>query len=196
MSATTTKLMTADELLVLPHHDEHGDFRCELIRGELKRMSPTGLEHGILCARLAALLINFVDMQKLGTVCGAETGFKLESDPDTVVGADVAYISRERLRMVKNVSKFFPGAPDLAVEVISPGNTVTEIDEKIDQYFRADTRLVWIVNPNRRTVGVYTSPIEVKILREDDALDGGAVLPGFRCELAELFAAVSDIREG
>ena len=83
-----------------------------------------------------------------------------------------------------------PFAPDLAVEVLSPSNTVREMEQKIDLYFGAGSRMVWIVSPERRTVSVYTSPFEVRILREQDTLEGGDVLPGFSYELSKLFAAV------
>ncbi|MDQ3257431.1 MAG: Uma2 family endonuclease [Acidobacteriota bacterium] len=188
--STTTHLMTADELLVMPHYENGNDFRCELIRGELKKMSPTGVTHGILCARLAAALINFVEGNDLGVVCGAETGFIVEKSPDTVVGADVAFVSHERLKQAENLNKFLPVAPDLAVEVLSPGNTVDEIDEKIALYFAAGARMVWIVSPKRRTVAVYRSPIELQIVGEDETLDGGDVLPNFRLELSKLFSAI------
>jgi Uma2 family endonuclease len=189
--STTTRLITADELLVMPHRDEHGnDCRLELIRGELKVMSPTKPLHGILCARLAAALINFVEADELGMAFGAETGFRVEQDPDSVLGIDASFVSRERLQSVETFDKFMPFAPDLAVEVLSPGNTVSEIDEKIAMYFAAGSRLVWIVNPKRRTVAVYTAPLEVRIIGEHDTLDGGDVLPGFELELAKLFVAV------
>src|SRR5687767_4724388 len=134
--STTTRLITADELLVMPHRDEHGnDCRLELIRGELKVMSPSKPLHGIVCARLAAALINFVEANDLGMAFGAGTGFMVERDPDTVLGADAAFVSNEQLASVETFEKFFPFAPDLAIEVLSPSNTVREINEKIALYF-------------------------------------------------------------
>jgi Uma2 family endonuclease len=130
----------------------------------------------------------FVEEHDLGEVFGAETGFLVETDPDTVVGADAAFVSRERLASVETFEKFFPFAPDLAIEVLSPGNTVNEIDEKINFYFAANARAVWVFNPKRRTVAVYSSPFDVRILSEQDALEGGDVLPQFRLDLAKLFA--------
>ena len=189
--STTTRLVTADELLAMPRRDEHGnDIRLELIRGEVKRMSPTGGTHGLLCGRLTVAVGNFVESNDLGAVFGAETGFLVERGPDSVLGIDAAFVSRGRLAQVENFDKFVPFAPDLAVEVLSPSNTVNEIDEKIALYFAAGSRLVWIVNPKRRTVAVYASPFDVRILGERDALDGGGVLPGFSYELSRLFAAV------
>ena len=187
---TTTRLITADELLTMPHREGRNDIRLHLIRGELKKMAPTGGTHGILCARLGAALNNFVESNQLGFVFGAETGFVMERDPDTVLGIDVAFVSSERMKAVENLEKFVPFAPDLAAEVLSPSNTVNEIDEKIAFYFAAGARAVWIVNPKRRTVAVYSSPYEVRILSERDTLGGGDVLPGFSHELSKLFAAV------
>jgi Uma2 family endonuclease len=188
MSTTETKLMTADELLTLPSFVNGSDRRYELIKGVLKVMSPTKPLHGVICARLAARLVMFVEEHDLGEVFGAETGFLIEVDPDTVVGADAAFVSHERLSKVETFEKFFPFAPDLAIEVLSPGNTVNEIDEKINFYFAAGSRAVWVFNPKRRTAAVYRSPFDARILSEQDTLEGGDVLPQFRLELSKLFA--------
>ena len=187
--STTMRLITADELEDMPHRDEHGnDCRLELIRGELIVMSPTKPLHGIVCARLAAALINFVEANDLGMAFGAETGFVVERDPDSVLGADAAFVSKERLTTVDNFEKFFPFAPDLAIEVLSPSNAVREIHEKIALYFAAGSRAVWVFNPKKRTAAVYTSPSEFHTLEENDTLDGGDVLPGFSLDLSKLFA--------
>ena len=187
MNTSQTKLMTADELDALPSYGPGGDRRYELIRGELKEMSPTKPLHGIICARIAFHLFGFVGERNLGEVFGAETGFLLESDPDSLVGADAAFVSNERLAPVERFDKFFPFAPDLAVEVLSPSNTVQEIDEKVALYFAAGSRLVWVFNPKRHTVAVYRSPLDVRILGGADALDGGDVLPGFKLPIADIF---------
>lgn len=189
--STTTRLITADELLVMPHRDEHGNScLLELIRGEVRRMSPTGITHGILCNEIGAEVRSFVKSNDLGFVCGAETGFIVEHNPDTVIAADVAFITHERLATVENPDKFAPFAPDLAVEVLSPSNTTREINEKIALYFAAGSRAVWVFNPKRRTAAVYSSPSDVHTLGEDDTLDGGDVLPGFELNLSKLFAVV------
>lgn len=128
--STTARLMTAEELFELPTYVQGNDYRYELIRGELKKMSPTKPLHGIFTAEITAELIMFVRARNLGRVFGAETGFLVERDPDTVLGVDAAFVSHERLAIVESFDKFFPFAPDLAIEVLSPGNTVDEIDEK------------------------------------------------------------------
>jgi Uma2 family endonuclease len=189
--STTTRLVTADELLVMPHRDEQGNDCClELIRGEVKRMSPGGGTHGKLCLKVGAVLLGFVEARDPGDVFGAETGFTVEHDPDSVLGTDAAFVTKERLQSVQDPDKFLPFAPDLAVEVLSKSNTVAEMDEKIALYFAAGTRLVWVINPRRRTAAVYSSPTEVRILAEQDSLDGGEVLPGFSYELSKLFSVV------
>jgi Uma2 family endonuclease len=153
-------------------------------------MSPTGGTHGIRCARVATQVTNFVDAHDLGVVFGAETGFIVGRDPDTVLGADVAFVSHERMKDVENLDKFLPFAPDLAAEVLSPGNTIDEIEEKIAFYFAAGSRAVWVFNPKKRAVAVYGSPFDVRLLGEQDTIDGGGVLPGFALDLSKLFAAV------
>jgi Uma2 family endonuclease len=187
--STTTRLITADELLVMPHRDENGnDCRLELVRGELKVMSPSKPLHGIICARIAAELSNFVREHDLGVVVGAETGFIVERDPDTVLGVDAAFISHERLSTIEDLDKFAPFAPDLAVEVLSPSNTRREMEEKVALYFGAGARAVWVFDPKKRTAAVYASPSDVHVLNEPETLEGGEVLPGFTPDLARLFA--------
>ncbi len=190
-TTTTTHPVTADELLTMPDRDEHGNYcLLELVRGEVRRMSPTGGTHGYICFELGREIGTFIKAHDLGMGFSAETGFLVERNPDSVIAADIAFVSKERLKGVENFDKFIPFAPDIAVEVLSPSNTVREMEEKVDLYFGAGSRIVWIISPKRRTVSVYTAPLEVKILSERDTLDGGDVLPGFSYELSKLFAAV------
>ncbi|HKQ52348.1 MAG TPA: Uma2 family endonuclease [Pyrinomonadaceae bacterium] len=184
MSSTTTKLVTADELLMMPKDG----FHYELVRGELKRMSPTGRKHGSVTMALASPLYQFVRLNKLGEVYAAETGFKLESNPDTVRAPDIAFICAERIQSAGRAEGYGEGAPDLAVEVLSPGNTKREMTEKVEDYFAAGARLVWIVNPKLKTVTVYRSPTDIVTLTEQDTLDGGEVVPGFQIPVAGIFA--------
>ena len=184
MSSTTTKLVTADELLMMLKDG----FHYELVRGELKRMSPTGEEHGGVTMELAAPLHRYVKLNQLGRVYAAETGFKLESDPDTVRAPDIAFVRAERIQATGRVQGYGEGAPDLAVEVLSPGNTKREMAEKVEEYFAAGARLVWIVNPKSKTVTVYRSLTDIVTLTEKAMLDGGEVVPGFQIPVAEIFA--------
>jgi Uma2 family endonuclease len=182
MSATPT-LATADELFVMPDDG----FRYELVKGELRRMPPAGSEHGAVAVNIAVVIAPFVKAHSLGVVFGAETGFKIASDPDTVRAPDLAFVRRTRIPEEGIPRGFWPGAPDLAVEVISPGDTYTEVEEKVNDWLNAGTRMVLVLNPRTRTVTVYTSHTDVVRLTESDTLDGGEFLPGFTCRVTELF---------
>ncbi|HST51338.1 MAG TPA: Uma2 family endonuclease [Pyrinomonadaceae bacterium] len=175
--------MTADELFAMPKDG----FRYELVKGELRKMSPSGSEHAAIIGRLTVRLGQHVEAKNLGLYFGAEAGFKIASDPDTVRAPDVAFVSRNRIPESGIPKNFWPGAPDLAVEVVSPGDTYNEVEEKVEQWLNAGTRAVWIVNPRRRNVSVYRSMKDVKRLSESDELDGGDVVPGFRCKVSEIF---------
>lgn len=176
-------LLTAEDLLALPDDG----FRHELVNGELTTMTPAGSEHGIIAMRLATRVGPYVEARDLGEVFTAETGFKIASDPDTVRAPDLAFVRRERIPESGIPKGFWPGAPDLAAEVVSPGDTYEEVEEKVAQWLGAGTLLVWVVNPRHRTVAVRSTSDEVRILSETDELHGGDVLPGFTCSVAELF---------
>ena len=181
---TTLQRSTASELFGMPDDG----FRYELVKGELRRMSPSGSEHGAIIVNITVLLGQHVKANKLGVCFGAETGFKIASDPDTVRAPDVAFIRRERIPEGRLPRKFWPGAPDLAVEVLSPGDTRREVDEKVADWLEAGARAVWVVNPKRRDVTVYRPMADLARLSEDDELDGGDVVHGFRCKVSEIFA--------
>jgi Uma2 family endonuclease len=180
---TTLRRSTASELFEMPDDG----FRYELVKGELRRMSPSGWAHGVVVVNVTLLLGQYVKVNKLGACGGAETGFKLASDPDTVRAPDLSFVSRERLPEGDAGIRFFAGAPDLAVEVLSPGDTRREVDEKVADWLESGARAVWVINPKRRTVSVYRSMTDVTRLSESDELDGGDVVPGFRCKVSEIF---------
>ena len=182
--STTTQLMTADELLKLPR----GRHRYELVKGELITMSPAGHEHGAVIMNLAAPLAMHVKTNKLGTVFGAETGFKLTSHPDTVLAPDIAFIRRERVEQTGLSKGFGTGSPDLAVEVLSPGDREAKLKAKVAEWLANGALAVWVVSPKLRNVTVYRSLTDVTILAEHDELDGQDVVPGFRCRVADIFS--------
>ncbi|HVO41863.1 MAG TPA: Uma2 family endonuclease [Aggregatilineales bacterium] len=136
--AVQERLYTAADLLALSVSGK----RYELVEGHLIEMSPAGKAHGLLTLEIGYRLKTFTQPRDLGQVFGAETGFKVAEAPDTVYGVDVAFVSKARAQQGED---YFTGAPDLAVEVISPGNTQTEMHEKVMHYFRAGAHLVWIV---------------------------------------------------
>jgi Uma2 family endonuclease len=181
--ATTARLVTADELLRMP-----GDGKFfELVRGELRQLSPAYWSHSALEARLVAALVTYVSEHTLGQVTTSDGGYLLASGPDTVRAPDVAFVSAERIPPDGAAKGFFPGGPDLAAEILSPSNTVREIDERIDDFFAAGTRLLWVVHPRKHTVTVYAPNRPPRLLTEHDVLDGEDVVPGFRYELAKLW---------
>ena len=182
--SVSTRQITADELFVMPHKG----FKYDLIRGELRKMPPAGSLHGAIAARLTGALVQHVEANDLGVVFGAETGFKLASNPDTVLGPDLSFVSKGRIPAEGIPVTFWPGAPDLAVEVISPGNTRREIEEKTSEYLMAGTRVVWVINPKQRTVTVHRADSAPLKLTEDDRLEGADVVPGFQYDIARLFA--------
>ena len=176
--------VTADELLRMPDDG----FRYELVRGELRRMTPAGSAHGRVAMNLGTALHNYVKSRGLGAVYAAETGFRIATNPDTVRAPDVAFVSRDRVEAVGEVEGFWPEAPALVVEVISPGDTYAEVEEKVFDWLNSGTKTVEIVNPRKRSLTVYRSPSDITALTGDGALDGGEVVPGFRIPVREIFA--------
>ena len=179
-----TRPMTAEELLRLP---TGMGKRYELVHGELKTMSPAGSRHGRIAARASIFLGQYIYLKKLGEVFGAETGFILRRHPDTVRAPDAAFVAAARIPPEGLPVGYFPGAPDLAIEVVSPDDTAVEVKAKVNEYFEAGARLAWIIYPDTREVAVFKSARESLILSERDILDGGEVIPGFTCPVKELF---------
>jgi Uma2 family endonuclease len=179
-----TREMTGEELFAL------GDIgRAELVKGKLIRMSPTGHPHGYIEFNLGRILGNFVYERQLGRVLGGEVGIYTGRDPDTVRGADVAFISNERLTQVQSES-YLDVAPELIVEVLSPDDSWSEVNEKLEEYFAIGVQMIWVADPRRQQINVYHSLTEIERFTRDDVLSGGQVLPGFSIPVAELFGEV------
>ena len=171
-------IMTAEELLHIP--DKH----AELVRGVLVVREPAGLRHGRIATELAAALAPHVRANGLGRVY-VESGFKLAANPDTVRGPDIAFISKARLPEPEPVG--FPElAPDLGVEILSPDDRPGEVLGKVADYLSAGTRLVWVIDPERRLARVYRADGTEEIVTADQALRGEDVVPGFACPLATI----------
>ena len=181
--AVQSRSITAEDLLRMPDDG----FRYELVRGELRKMTPAGQQHGRIAINVTLPLAQHVRAHNLGTVYAAETGFRLAADPDTVRAPDVAFIRRDRVEAVGDVQDYWPGAPDLAVDVISPSDTYTEVEEKLFDWLDAGVRLVIVANLRQHTVTVYRSRADIVILTEDDTLDGGDVVPGWTMPVREVF---------
>ena len=188
--STATTLMTAEEFWAMP-----GDGRRhELVHGEIVTMPPAGFEHGAigghLHGNLHAHLHNHATPDKLGIVVGADTGFIVRRDPDTVRSPDLAFVSTKLLALHGRPKEFFPVAPDLAVEIVSPHDIYVEVEEKVQEWLDAGTRVVWVVNPRRKSVTVHTPNNNPVVLKLDDTLTGDPVLPGFALPVREIFNPV------
>ncbi len=159
--------------------------KYEVLGGELA-VSPTGFQRGYLASRLASVLMAFVLKHRLGLVVDSSTGFRMNGGD--CLSPDVSFVRKERLRGEKRIpTKFFEGAPDLVVEVISPGENQRKLKRKLTQFFANGTRTAWVVNPKDRAVSVWGSPEHPDVLREGGQLDGGSLLPGFGFPIKELF---------
>jgi len=174
-------LMTADDLL----HVRIPEKRIELVKGVLVVREPAGGRHGRVTTALTRHLANHVDAHQLGAVYAAETGFTLARHPDTVRAPDIAFVRRERLPDPEPTG--FPDlAPDLVVEVLSRGDRPGEVLAKVADWLSAETRLVWVVDPERRLARVYRHDGSEAMVTAEGALDGEDVLPGFSCSLASI----------
>ena len=177
--------MTAEELLTLPD----SDTRRELVRGVLVTMSPSALPPTIVGGNIFARLWNFLRRRRLGACGFADAGFKLASDPDTVRAPDIWFLRAERIPP-DGIPRggYWEGAPDLAVEVLSPTDRFTDVLRKAQDYLNAGTRLVWIVDPEGRSAAVFRPDAAPLLLGETGTLDGGDVLPGFSVRLRDVLA--------
>lgn len=182
-------LMTADQLLL---YDAHG-MRAELVRGRLVVREPAGYQHGSIAARVLVRIALFLEQEQqaragahpLGEVLAAETGFTLQRQPDTVRAPGVAFVAWGRIPT--STAGFVEMAPDLAVEVLSPGDRPGDVLSKVADWLTAGTTLVWVIDPVRRVVRVYRADGSEAIVDEWSAVVGDDTLPGFSMPLASLF---------
>lgn len=179
---TVKELVTAEELWQM---GSRGD-NFELVKGELIEMTPPGGIHGDVASELVVLLRSFVKQHQLGKVL-TETGFRLTSTPDTVRSPDVSFITTTKLPSTGLPDGYVNSAPDLAVEVVSPGDTASEIQNKVQDYLAYGTQVVWVVYPQQRLVVAYYPDGTARTLREADTLSDEAVIPGFSCRVSDIF---------
>ena len=182
-SKTTTKLLTADDLLRLAAEGIGG----ELIRGVLVEKVSAGIRHGEIVTLLSFFLTAFILPRRIGRLVASDSGMMLERGPDTVREPDIAYISAEKLPLDVDVPGFYEGAPDLVVEIRSPSDTLAAVNDKAQMWLRFGVGIVWVVFPESRTVEVHPASGPPVLLGEDDNLDGGEVLPGFSCAVKDIF---------
>jgi Uma2 family endonuclease len=175
--------VTAEELLRTP---EDG-LRRELVRGEVRTMAPAGNVHGRIAMNISTPLDRHVRSNGLGVVFAAGTGFGISENPDSVRAPDTALVRQERVETVGDTEGYWSGAPDLAVEVVSPNDRFSEVEEKVADWLSAGTRMVLIANPQGRTVTVRRSEREALILSEGEVIEGGEVVPGWTLPVADVF---------
>jgi Uma2 family endonuclease len=181
--AVAAQLLTAEDLLRMPRDG----WRYELVEGELRRMPPPGFQHGTTAGEIGGRLFQHVQTHNLGVVPAAETGYKLQSNPDTVRAPDVSFVSRERLEAtVFDEEGYFPGAPDFLVEVVSPSDSFADVQEKVYLWLAAGAKLVLAVLPRQRACFVYRPGASVLRLGPSDTLDASDAVPGWSLYLAEI----------
>ncbi len=157
---------------------------CELVRGELVMMSPAGGRHGLTVARIFRLLADFAESHDLGLVIGFETGVLISREPDTVRAPDVMFYRKGRLSPEEVPEGYLEVPPDLVVEVVSPSDSWSDLEAKVEEYLNAGVKAVWVADPQRKTVTIFP---ERRTLHEGDTLEGGEVLPGFSCPVKSFF---------
>jgi Uma2 family endonuclease len=179
---TETRLMTADELSRLPR----GRQRHELIRGVLRTMPLAFMEEGIVASNVTSALWKVDGERQIGEAFSA-LGFLLTTDPDTVRAPDVSFIRAERLEALKGLQGYVPGAPDLAVEVVSQTDLYLDVVDAVADWLEYGARLILVVNPRRQTVAVHRPGQPIRVLGMDDTLSGEDVVPGWSMAVRDLF---------
>jgi Uma2 family endonuclease len=182
MPGHAANLVTAEEFARIPDDNYHH----ELVEGRVVRVSPPGSRHGALIMRIGALLHQHVESQRAGAVL-VTAGFKIAADPDTVREPDIAFIRAERIPSSGIPVGFWPGPPDLAIEIRSPGDRLTSIRVKVADYLARGVCVVWVVDPAARAVTVHRTHSPAMTLSVDDEIDGSDVVRGFNCRVARFF---------
>jgi len=184
--STTVHPITAEQLFVMPR-----DAICrELVRGAIKTMNPSGFEHGAVVGELHWRIAQFVRLHRLGVVVGAETGFLLERDPDTVLAPDIGFVSQARIDAGGIPKSFYPGAPDLVIEVQSPSESTNSALDKVQRWLRLGARVAVTVEVKQRTFSAYRPPFDEVVFQSHETFECPDVLPGFSCRIEEAFTAL------
>jgi len=184
MATTVARTMSVEEFLELPND---GCQQYELVQGELVEMPGSGFEHSDISLGLGSELRTFVRQHTLGRVTGSDGAYILNREERTVLVPDAAFVRADRLPPPDERAGILELAPDLVVEVASPNDSANMISEKVREYLDAGVKLVWVVFPKRRMVQVFTPDRNSRLLYEDDDLDGGDVLPGFKMRVGAIF---------
>ena len=181
--STVPNSISADQLFAMP---DDGN-RYELVHGELRMMSPAGGEHGWIAMRIASRLDEQVEELGLGIVFAAETGFRISTDPDTVRAPDVAFVRQDRIESIDDLKKFVPLAPDLVAEVVSPNDTSSEVEAKVQMWINAGTRMVLVVDPATACIRVYRDTAKIAVFHEGDTVDASDVVDGWTLSVSAVF---------
>jgi Uma2 family endonuclease len=186
MATVGTSLMTADEFWEWLRRPENQDRSFELERGGVVEMPPPSKYHGFVCGNVAGLLWSYAIRRGKGYPCTNDAGIVVEKDPDTVRGPDVSFYEDEQTPETMD-RKFATQPPRLVVEVLSPNDQGTMTVRRVSQFLRRGVPLVWIVDPEVRSVMIYRSGKDVYVVDDTEELTGEDVLPDFRCAVADLF---------
>lgn len=178
----TTKLVTAEDLFEMG-----SDSGYELVRGELIEMPPTGHESSSIAIRLAIRVGGFIEANHLGSISGADGGYVLARNPDVVVAPDFAFVRAERMPESEQRKRYLELSPDFVVEVVSPSDRYTDLNDKVMMYLNTGVRLIWVVDPARQTITSFSSRRPPSVFAAPDTIDGEDVLPGFSLPVADVF---------
>jgi Uma2 family endonuclease len=192
MATVQTHLMTADEFWEWAGRQENQDRWYELNRGEVVEVPPPGFLHGVVCILIGRILSNYTFQKKAGVVCGNDTGLLVEKDPDSIRGPDVMLFDQPH-RYEDLSPKYATEVPRLIVEVLSPHDQMSKTNRRISQYLNRGVPLVWLVDPEVRSVTVYRPGEAHRVLEEADELTGEDVLPDLRLRVAELFTLPGEV---
>jgi Uma2 family endonuclease len=179
---TANQLITGEEYALMDVPDHY-----ELVRGRIVPMPQPSFDHGTVEANITGEVYIFLKTHRLGRLCGGEAGVYTKRNPDTVRGTDMMYITNERLAKRDTTLRYPDVAPDWITEVLSPSNTKPQVDEKLEEYFAIDVRMVWLADPDARCVHVYRSMTDIRTFHEPDTITGEDVLPGFSVQVAQIF---------
>ncbi len=161
--------------------------RCELICGKVVEMAPTGGEHGSVAVNATLLLGAFVKAHGLGNVSTGETGYRVASAPDTVRAPDLGFVRKSRIPPTGVPARFWEIPPDLALEIVSPGDTYEDVESKAREWIESGVTEVWVLNPRLREVKIHRNGRPVEVCREKDVVRSESLLPGFAATAGEFF---------
>lgn len=186
MASVAEKLLTAEEFYHFSHLPENDDRLLELERGEVVEMSRPGKRHGLVCNNVGGILRNYAIAKKKGYVCSNDTGVVVERDPDTVRGPDIVFF--EDAKAFDEVDEKYGDVPPvLAVEVLSPNDSMGKVNRRVKEQLLFGTKMVWVLDPEALNVTVYQLGKDYSLLEAGDEITGQEVLPDFRCAVAEFF---------